>query len=61
MLQLALAGRQPLGDLAQTVRPAQLAEQHGDELAPAGEAARVALGPVLAHRLLKLAAGKQLQ
>jgi hypothetical protein len=43
------------------LRPAEVAEQHGDELSPTGEAAGVALGPVLHHGALKLGAGKQLQ
>jgi hypothetical protein len=38
-----------------------MAEQHGHKLAPATEAAGMALGPVLDHGLLKLGAGKQLQ
>jgi hypothetical protein len=54
MLELALAGGQSLGNLVQAVRPSQLAEQHGQELTPGGEAARMALGFVLLHRLLKL-------
>jgi hypothetical protein len=43
------------------VRLAQLTKQHGDELAPAGEAARVPLGPVLAHPLLEFQTRKQLE
>ena len=61
MRQLALAARQPAADLAQRVRPAQLAEQHGDELAPAGEAARVPLGLRRHDGLLKLGARKKLE
>ena len=61
MVELALGGAQTLRDLGQAVRPAQLTEQHGHELAPAGEAAGVALGMVLLHRLLEFAAGEQLQ
>jgi hypothetical protein len=38
-----------------------MAEQHGRELAPTGEAASVALGPVFDDGSLELRAGKQLQ
>ena len=61
MAQLAFAGGQPAADLAQRLRTRQLAEEHGHELAPAGEVAGVALGFVLAHCGLKLGARKQLQ
>src|SRR2546421_512623 len=61
MFQLAFGGRQSLRDLTQAVGPPQLAEQHGDELAPAGEASRVPLGFVFMHRRLELDAGKQLE
>src|SRR5271157_4271603 len=40
MPQLALTGRQSAANLAQRLGPAQLAEQHGDELSPTAEAAR---------------------
>jgi hypothetical protein len=45
MLQVALAGSQPLGDLVEAARPVD--RTHGDKLAPAGEAARMALGSTL--------------
>ncbi len=61
MPQLAFAGTQAAANLAQGLRPPQMAEQHGHKLAPAGEAASVALGPVLPDGPLKLGAGKQLQ
>jgi hypothetical protein len=61
MAQLALAGRQPPADLAQGVSLPQLAKQHGNELAPAGEAARVPLRPVLPYQLLELQAWKELE
>src|SRR5437667_161505 len=61
MLQLALGGRQSLRDLTQAVGPPQLTEQHGNELAPAGEASRVPLGFVFMYRRLKLGARKQLE
>ena len=59
--QLAFAGGQPAADLAQRLRPAQMAEQHGHELAPAGEPACMALGLVLPNSPLELMAGKQVQ
>src|SRR5208337_1469941 len=40
MPQLPLTGRQSAANLAQRLGPAQLAEQHGDELSPTAEAAR---------------------
>ena len=47
MAQFAFAGGQAVGDVAQAVDRAQLAEQHGHQLAPAGETLGVALGSVL--------------
>jgi hypothetical protein len=38
-----------------------LAKQHGDELAPAGEAAGMAFGLMLPNRLFELGAGKELE
>src|ERR1700739_537741 len=61
MLQLAFAGSQSLGDLVEAVRSSQLAEQHGDELAPAAKPTRMALSLVFANRSLEFAARKQLQ
>ena len=59
--KLAFTGGQPAANLAQRLRTCQLAERHGHELAPAGEAAGVSLGLVLAHRGLKLGTRKQMQ
>src|SRR5439155_2015075 len=61
MPQLAPAGGQAPADLAQRVRLPELAKQHGDELAPTGEAARVALGSMPAHQLFELPTRKQLK
>jgi hypothetical protein len=61
MAQLALARGQAAANLAQRMRLPELAEQHGDELAPTSEAARVPLGAVLAHQLFELEARKQLE
>jgi hypothetical protein len=57
MLQVALAGSQPLGDLVEAARP--VGRTHGDKLALAGEAARMALGSTLFHGHLELSAQKQ--
>ncbi|WP_245632531.1 hypothetical protein, partial [Edaphobacter aggregans] len=54
-------GCQSLRDFTQTVGPSQLAEQHGDELTPAGKASGVPLGSMLANRSLEIGARKQLQ
>jgi hypothetical protein len=43
------------------MRPSQLAKQHGQELAPTGETARVPLGLVLLDRLFEIPTRKQLQ
>jgi len=59
--QLAFTGRQPAANLAQRLRPSQVAEQHGHELAPAGEAASIALSAMLHDGALELGARKQLQ
>ena len=61
MLELAFAAGQAATDFPQGVRPAQLAEEHGDELAPAGEAPRVPLGMVLVDGLLEFKTRKELQ
>jgi len=59
--QLAFAGSQTAADLAQRLRPSQVTEQHGHELAPASKPAGMALGPMFEDGLFKLVAGKQLQ
>src|SRR5206468_11814910 len=61
MLQLSFATRQSAANLAQRMRPSQLAKQHGHELAPTGETPRVVFGFVLLNRLLEFPARKQLQ
>jgi hypothetical protein len=43
------------------MRPTQLAEKHGHELAPTSKATSVALGLMLANRCFKLDTRKQLQ
>ena len=61
VLQLALTTGQPSADLPQRMRPPQLAEQHGYELTPTGEAPRVVFRLVLFHRAFELQTREQLQ
>src|SRR5712692_7195459 len=61
MGELALATGEAATDLAQGVRPPELAEQHGHELAPTREAARVPLGLRRDDGLLKRSARKELE
>jgi hypothetical protein len=61
MPQLALAGLQAVGDVAQAVDRAQLAEQHGHQLAPAGETLGVALGLMLPDRGIETGTWNQFQ
>ena len=58
MPQLPFHAGQPAADLAQRVGPAQLAEQHRDELAPAGKSTGMALGPMIPNRRLKFQSRK---
>ena len=51
-------GAQAAADFARRVGLAELTEQHGHELAPAGEPAQVAVGVMLAHGLLEFPARK---
>src|SRR5581483_4079628 len=59
--QFAFAGGQATANLAQRLRPAQVAEQHGHKLPPAGKSAGMTLGPMLDNGPFKLVPGKQLQ
>ena len=61
LLQLAFATGQAATDLAQRVRLAQLAKQHGDELRPAIEPARMPLCLGGNNGPLKIGPGKQLE
>ena len=61
MRELALAARQAAADLAQRVRATQLAEQHGNELAPTGEPTRMTLGLCRHDGPLKLRTRKELE
>jgi hypothetical protein len=61
MAQLPLAAGQSAADLPQTLGPAELTEQHGDELIPRGEPAGMAFGSVLFDQGLKLRTGEELE
>ena len=61
MLELTLAAAPPPADLPQRMGAPQLAEQHRDELSPAREAARMALGVRPLHQGLELRPRKQLE
>jgi hypothetical protein len=61
VLELALAAAQPAADLPQRVGPAELAEQHRDELPPAREPTGVALGMRPRHQRLELGPRKELE
>jgi len=61
VLQLAFAAAQPAADLSQRMGAPELAEQHGDELPPAREAARMALRVRPLHQGLELCPRKQLE
>lgn len=58
MFEFAFAGRQSLGDLVEAVGPSQLAEQHSDELAPAGKPTGVPLRLMLVYCSFELGARK---
>jgi GNAT superfamily N-acetyltransferase len=61
MNQPALATGQAVADLAQRVGTAELAEQHRDELGPAGKALRGSLGVVPLYQSREFGARKMLQ
>src|SRR6266511_4999397 len=61
VIELALAAAQPAADPAPRVGRAERAEQHGDELPPAREPARMALGVRPLDQGLELRLRKQLE
>jgi hypothetical protein len=61
MHQFALAASQAVADLAQRIGVGQLAEQHGHELGPAGEALGVAFGLVIPDQQSERRDGKMIQ
>ena len=60
MFQFALTGFEAVSDFAKGVGSSQLTEEHGDELAPAGESPGVAFGVGLFDELLEFMSGKEL-
>jgi len=61
MPQLPLAGCQPAANLAQRLGPAQLAEQHGDQLSPTAESAPMPFGFMFTRRCVKAGSRNELQ
>ena len=61
MNQAAQTAGQPVADLAQGVGAAELAEQHRDELRPAGEPLGGMLGAMLLDECGKLGPGEMLE
>ncbi len=61
MTQVAFAGGQAVGDVAQAVDRAQLKKQHRHQLAPAGEVFGVAFGIMLPNGGIEVGAWDQLQ
>ena len=61
MHQPPQAAPQAVADLAQRIGACQLAEQHGDELRPAGKALGGTLSGVLLYECGELGAGKVLE
>jgi hypothetical protein len=58
VLKLAFAASQSSADLAEAMSPAKLAEQHGDELAPARKSFGCVVGTMLFHGLFEFKTGK---
>ena len=61
MDQTTQAARQAVTDIAPGIGAAQLAEEHGDKLGPAGEALGGALSVMLFHERGKLGSRKMLE
>ena len=61
VLELALATPQAAADLAQRMRPPELAKHHGDELTPARQPFARVLGVGLSDHALKVQAWNQLE
>ena len=60
MFQFALAGSEAVGDFAKGMGFPELAEEHADELVPAGKSPGVAFGLGLFDQFLKFISGKEL-
>jgi hypothetical protein len=61
MHQPAQTAGQPVADFAQGVGATELAEQHGDELRPAGESFGGMFGAMLLDQSCELGTGKMLE
>ena len=61
MYQFAEAAGETVADLAQRIGAAELAENHGDKLRPAGESLGGPLGVVFLDERPELGAGKMLE
>lgn len=59
--EFAFATAQPVADLAQRLRPTQLAKQHGYKLPPTCKSPSMALRPQLFDSIVKLQAWKKLE
>jgi hypothetical protein len=60
MFQFALAGSKAVGDFAKGMGSSQLAEEHADELAPAGKSPGVAFGVGLFDQFLEFKSWEEL-
>jgi hypothetical protein len=60
VLEFSLAASQTTGDFSQRMGSTQLAEEHGDKLAPAGKPSGMSFGFSLFHSFLELHSWKQL-
>ncbi|MBP1608506.1 MAG: hypothetical protein H6Q04_741 [Acidobacteria bacterium] len=61
VFKLALAAGQPSAGLSEAVRSTELAEEHGNKLAPARKSFGSVVGTMLFHSLFECKAGKDLQ
>jgi hypothetical protein len=61
VLKLAFAARQSSADLAKAMSATELAEEHGDKLAPAGESFGSVIGTMLFNGLFEFETGKELK
>ena len=60
MFQFALTASKAAGDFSKGMSAAQLAENHGDELAPGGKSSGVTFGLGLFNEFLEFIAWKEL-
>jgi hypothetical protein len=60
MFQFAFTTSEASGDFPEGMGSTQMTEEHGDELAPAGESSGMAFGASLFDRLVKFRSRKEL-